>query len=96
MSRRRVDPARACIPLAEWPEADRLAWAKASQPRHSPFREDGGGFSRNPATLRKTLGGYRRWLGYLKLIGALDPAVGPAQRPTPERLDLETVIRQTA
>ena len=87
MSKQLDDPARRCLPVAEWPEVDRAAWQRALLAARGPFREDGGGPSRSPASIRKYQGGYGRWLGFLAHIGDLAPSEIPAKRPTPARLD---------
>ncbi len=78
------DPERRCMPVDEWPEADRSAWAIASGP-FNPLEPTEGMASRwAQATRLKTELGYGRWLGWLDRAGALDPISSPAQRATRE------------
>ena len=82
-----VDPASACLAVAEWPGNDREAWLRALRTGTGPFRADGGGRRLTPASIRKYQGGYGRWLGWLTYAGDLRPDEAPAERPTLERLD---------
>lgn len=74
------------LPLARWPEVDRLAWranTERSRRHRRPKRAD----PYTDASLRKFRQGYERWLGFLDHHGWLDPALPPGQRVTRERLD---------
>lgn len=76
------DPARRHLPLAHWPEADRLAWSAAT------FRGDmldvqGRLAVQAPRTLENYRSAYGRWLTFLERRGALDTTLQPAARATP-------------
>jgi integrase len=74
-----------CLPISLWPSADQAAWERAIRPGN-PF-EDGGMAARwSPATRRKTIAGYGRFLFWLKERNELDETVGPAERITRERI----------
>jgi integrase/recombinase XerD len=76
-----------CLPIEFWPSADRAAWERAICPGN-PF-EDGGIAARwSPATRRKTLVGYGRFLFWLKERNELDETAEPAERITRERLKI--------
>jgi integrase/recombinase XerD len=74
-----------CLPISLWPSADQAAWAKAIRPRN-PFDEWGIAAHWSPATRRKIIAGYGRFLFWLKERNELDETVGPAERITRERL----------
>jgi integrase/recombinase XerD len=74
-----------CLPIELWPSADRAAWGSALQ-QSDPFEDGGIAASWSPATRRKTIAGYGRFLSWLKEHNELDEAAGPAARITPERL----------
>jgi hypothetical protein len=67
---------RRCLPLAEWPESDRLAWAAAHH-RGGLLDDDGLAASRAPATIAIIAGGYGRYLSFLAEIESLDRTVCP-------------------
>ena len=78
---------RLCLPLGEWPEGDRALWeAGTAAGGRRRFSERRYADSLAPASLRKALGGYKHWLGYLAEVGALDEALPPAARVTLERV----------
>ena len=79
------DPARRCLPLSEWPEADRRLWKSALVP--GDLLDDDGARTRY-ATIsnRKVAKGYGRWLAWLAWTARLDPAEPPAERITPDRV----------
>jgi integrase len=79
------DPARRCLPLAEWPAPDRQAWEAALIP--GDILDEGGaraGYS--SVSNRKVARGYGRWLSWLAFTGRLEPAAAPADRITRERV----------
>jgi integrase len=80
---RTLDPMRRTLPLAEWPQADHAAWAKA-QANGDIFNEGGTAAHWAPATRRTNLQHYGRWLGYLTWTGECDEAAAPADRVTRE------------
>jgi len=73
------------LPVALWPEADRLAWEAARRP--GDVFEPGGAAARwSPATQRKTALGYGRFLFWLSERGELDLAEAPCARVTHDRV----------
>lgn len=73
------------LPLDEWPEADRVAWAHAVQP--GDRFEDGGPAARWAERSRRTvLYGYRRWLGHLDAAEPMVLSQDPESRINPEAL----------
>lgn len=85
LPRRRGRQARVAWPVEAWPEPDRLAWARANTV--GDLLDDGGAAADwREATLRSAVGAYGRWLAHLEAEGALDRAVGPADRVTPEAI----------
>ena len=78
------DPDRRCLPIAEWPAADRAGWQAALLP--GDLLDEGGGRARYAAaTNRRIEKGYGRWLAWLCRQGLLDDHTPPARRITPER-----------
>src|SRR4051794_26074050 len=83
---RTIDPAKRCMKLKDWPEADRAAWGLALQPA-DPFEPHIGYANRwRPISQASIEQGYGRWLNWLELNGALDPEQGPADRVTEVRV----------
>jgi site-specific recombinase XerD len=84
MMRPQTDPARRCLPVAEWPEVDRIAW-------HLALADDPLSIQRSTAatwrwpTRHKNRRGYGRWLHFLRNSDA-DLSVPPADRVTTERI----------
>jgi integrase/recombinase XerD len=74
-----------CLPISLWPSADQAAWEKAIRPGN-PFDEWGIAAHWSPATRRKTIAGYGRFLFWLKERNELDETAHPAERVTQERL----------
>lgn len=77
---RTVDPRRRCLPLAEWPAADRAAWEAAMRAARGRFSARGPAAGLAPKTIEKAQEGYGRWLGFLRHEDDLDPDVGPLAR----------------
>src|SRR5260370_5520112 len=74
-----------CIPLAEWPEPDRIAGSAALRP--GPPFAPGGIAARWAASTRTiTINGYGRWLTWIQRYGFLDPSIPLGARATEERL----------
>ncbi|MBV1800593.1 site-specific integrase [Siccirubricoccus sp. G192] len=72
-------------PLAAWPGADRRLWLAALEP--GDWLEPGGARAHcRPISNTKFAFGYGCWLEWLDAAGALDPAVPPGDRITPERV----------
>ena len=59
MSRMSVE--RRCLPIASWPERDRLAWEAGTRPADL-FEERNAGADWSPRSRQKTARGYGRWL----------------------------------
>jgi integrase/recombinase XerD len=72
---------RGCLPIAAWPEHDRLAW-EAGTRRAGLFEESGAGADWSPHSRTKTARGYGRWLGWLKQKDLFDPSVAREARVT--------------
>jgi integrase len=68
-----------------WPEADRLAWAKAQQDAEL-FGERGLAAHWADATRAQVMNGYGTWLHFLEAVGALQHDVLPTGRVRGERL----------
>lgn len=80
---RLVDPMRRGMPVSEWPQVDREAWAK-TQVGGDIFDEGGGAAHWAEATKRTNAHHYGRWLGYLAWKGILDRQAHPTDRVTRE------------
>jgi integrase/recombinase XerD len=72
---------RRCLPIAAWPEQDRLAW-EAGTRRANLFEEKGAGAAWSPRSRAKTARGYGRWLCWLIQKGLFDPTLAPGARVT--------------
>ena len=80
-------PARACVPLSCWPEADQRLWNAACAPMDLLSFEEGGDRSRHAAASNaKAIKGYGRWLTFLSMQAADVLALAPAARITPARV----------
>jgi DNA invertase Pin-like site-specific DNA recombinase len=75
-----------CLPLAEWPEPDRAAWAAAHH-RGGLLDDDGLAASWAPATNAIIAGGYGRYLSFLAETEGLDRTVRPGDRVTRPRIE---------
>jgi integrase len=76
------DPARRCLKLGAWPQADRQAWQAAV--RKGDVLELGGGASSwGRKTQAKVISCYGRWLTWLALNGLLHENSIPAERAAP-------------
>jgi integrase/recombinase XerD len=74
-----------CVPIEEWPAADRYAW-EASMIKSGPF-DDGGLAADWPAArIRNVKKGYGRFLTFLAGRGELDPSAKPGERATRARV----------
>lgn len=79
-------PERACMKLADWPQADRRLWQEALFPA-DPFEPTGGTrASHSRQSNFKTEKGYGRWLTWLATTGQLDAEAAPHARITGERV----------
>jgi integrase/recombinase XerD len=72
---------RRCLPIAAWPERDRLAW-EVGTCRAGPFEKSGAGSDWSPHSRKKTAKGYGRWLGWLTQKCLFDPSLAPGLRVT--------------
>ena len=70
-----------CLKLAEWPDEDRLAWAKAIGD-DDQLEEPGLFADLRPATISMLESAYGRWLWSRHVQGALSPDASPASRIT--------------
>jgi hypothetical protein len=77
---------RRCLPLAEWPEPDRAAWAAAHH-RGGLLDDDGLAASWASATSTIIAGGYGRYLSFLAETEGLDGTVPLADRVTRPRVE---------
>jgi integrase/recombinase XerD len=77
--------AKSSLPLADWPESDRLAWVAALQPE-GLFAAGSVARDWGEATRGLAVNGYGRFLAWLSAEGKLDPASTPASRATKENL----------
>jgi hypothetical protein len=82
--RLQTDPSRRCLPVREWPQADRMAWHTVTT--DDPLSIERSTASRwRPATHHKNRRGYGRWLTFLDTAGA-DLGAPPTDRVTRERI----------
>jgi hypothetical protein len=83
--RPQIDVARRCLRVAEWPDADRIAWHAAVASGDPLSFERSTAAAWQPATCHKNRRGYGRWLTFLKSSG-VDLTVSLADRVTHERV----------
>lgn len=76
---------RLSLPLADWPAADRDAYAAACR-RGDPFEEGGGAAGWRPATHTARIWAYGAWLSHLQRFGVDLDMEAAAERLTPERV----------
>lgn len=79
------DPTRRCMPLTEWPSADRAAWEAAIKPA-ALFDEPGLAAHWRPKSRLSVMDAYGRYLTFLDRQGWLDRELGPNDRLSPDRL----------
>jgi integrase/recombinase XerD len=72
---------RRCLPIAAWPERDRLGW-EAGTCRAGPFEKSSAGSDWSPHSRNKTARGYGRWLYWLTQKRLFEPALAPGARVT--------------
>ena len=81
----RFDPRRRCIPLAEWPREDRLAWEMAN--RSEDLLVDVGlAASWRPASAKRVIRDYGRWLTFIQFEDGAVLEIDLADRVTHERI----------
>ena len=78
--------ARRCLPVHEWPEPDRAAWAAAHR-RGGLLDDDGLASSWAPPTSDLIARGYGTFLAFLARTGDFDPTAPPAARVTRPRIE---------
>src|SRR5262249_27888139 len=74
-----------CLPVARWPEGDRLLWERGTR-RVGLFDDPGAGADWSPRSVQKAAHGYGRWLAWLMSNGMLDAAAPAAVRVTRDRV----------
>lgn len=80
------NPENCCIPLGDWPKLDREAWQSAQEPADLLDPAVGQASRWSEATRQMIESGYGRWLGWLALVGELDPHERPWERATRDRV----------
>jgi integrase len=84
------------LPEADWPEADRAAFASAFDRPHDVFDAEGSGSLLKPRTKAALCFAYRRWLGWMSADHSDLLEEPPERRATPERVKAFVVhLRQT-
>lgn len=89
------DPTRRCLPLDQWPEADRIAWQSALMPGDLLDGTVGPGYHWSSDTREKYRKGYGRWLTFVIGSGRYDPSHSPADRITKEAIKVYIVELQS-
>lgn len=85
MSNRHKDPARRCMPLDQWPIADRQTW-QTGIADGSLLTDAGPGADWRKGTHDRVVQSYGRFLGYLEYHGILDHDETPADRVFRDRV----------
>jgi integrase/recombinase XerD len=85
-----VDVRRRCLPVFEWPDADRAAWAAAHH-RGGLLDDDGLAASWAPDTSGLIAAGYGRFLSFLIETGELDATAPPETRVNRARVEAYVV-----
>lgn len=81
-----TDPRRRWLRRLEWPVIDDQLFTRGCTPGDVFDEDERPGADWAMPTMKKVAGAYGRWLGFLTLIGELDPAEPPARRVTPARV----------
>jgi integrase len=81
MTHRNRQAEQQIVPVAEWPEADRLAWKDACQPSIR-LKKGGSGSHLGSESLSDYASRYGRYLGFLKRTGHLDVSTPAASLVT--------------
>jgi integrase len=79
-------PERACLPVPQWPEADRRLWLAACAPGDLLDDEVGARAGHAPISNAKAAKGYGRWLNYVSRFAFETLSEPPAERITPDRV----------
>ena len=74
------DPRRRVLRRSEWPAIDDELFTRGCTPADVFDEDERPGADWAEPTLKKVVGAYGRWLGFLAENGELDPAVHPAER----------------
>jgi hypothetical protein len=74
------------LPIAEWPQADRLGWAQACQPTQR-LRRGGAASHLAPVSRIDIANRYGLYLDFLQRNGRLDPAMGATTLVTPDNVN---------
>jgi hypothetical protein len=82
-----LEARRRGLPVADWPELDRQAWAAATGRRTGLRSKVGLANKWAPASQTAVEKSWGRFLGFLLRDGRLDASVGPAARCTPDNLE---------
>lgn len=80
-------PENRCVPLGEWPEADREAWLRALDGTDVFNPAVGQALRWSPETRKMIVSGYGRWVGWLLINGELHSQELPAARATRDRVE---------
>ena len=83
---RPFDPARRCLPVTDWPMADRVLWEAALRPTGPEDETRSSAADWRLATQHKTRRGYGRWLNHLASSAPSDLALASPDRVTQERV----------
>jgi len=83
---RKIDPARACLHVRDWPASDEALWAEATSD-HNFDSETMARRTWRSSTVQANREGYGRWINHLKRSGA-ELSMAPDQRVTPEQVKL--------
>jgi hypothetical protein len=79
------DARRRCMPFAEWPADDKMAWVEARAP--GDILDPGGRASHwRPSSVANSERDWGRYLTFLDLAGKLDRVAAPASRATRENV----------
>jgi integrase/recombinase XerD len=79
-------PERACLPLAAWPEADRLIWLAACACGDLLDESVGARANHSAISNRKAERGYGRWLTFLRVAESDCLTLRPVDRITSDRV----------
>lgn len=75
------------LPVAEWPDAERIAWEQARAPKTRLFGTQGSALHLRDPTAASYSYAAGLWLAYLQRSGSLVPSELPAERFTIDRLN---------
>lgn len=81
------DPARQCLHVHDWPQADQRVWKRIVAEADPEDETRSSAADWRPATTHKNRRGYGRWLNFLIRSGCHVDNEAPADRPSAERAD---------